>query len=291
MPVEFLTKEQRNRYGNFIDEPTNEQLAVYFLLDDTDKKAAHSHRGDYNRIGFAIQLGTVRFLGTFLPNPLKIPSNIIHYISQQLELSENNLEKYSYSESRWDHTREIRQAYGYHDFTEQPHHFMLVRWLYNHFWLAPERPSVVFDLTIARFIEQKILLPGATVLERLISQIRERATSRLWHKLASLPDANQRKILEKLLIVDAKNKTGLEMLRQSVTHESPIGFLKAIERFKMIYSIGAYQWNISRIPIGRISVLSRYASIARAQTIERMPDERRIGGLCSNGTKNRSSLP
>ena len=279
MPVEFLTKEQRNRYGNFIDEPTNEQLAVYFLLDDTDKKAAYSHRGDYNRIGFAIQLGTVRFLGTFLPNPLKIPSNIIHYVSQQLELSENNLEKYSYSESRWDHTREIRQAYGYHDFTEQPHHFILVRWLYNHFWLAPERPSVVFDLTMARFIEQKILLPGATVLERLISQIRERATSRLWHKLASLPDANQRKILEKLLIVDAKNKTGLEMLRQSVTHESPIGFLKAIERFKTIYSIGAYQWNISRIPIGRISVLSRYASIARAQTIERMPDERRIATL------------
>ncbi|WAG43608.1 Tn3 family transposase (plasmid) [Clostridium estertheticum] len=279
MPVEFLTKEQRNRYGNFIDEPTNEQLAVYFLLDDTDKKAAHSHRGDYNRIGFAIQLGTVRFLGTFLPNPLKIPSNIIHYISQQLELSENNLEKYSYSESRWDHTREIRQAYGYHDFMMQPHHFRLVRWLYNHFWLAPERPSVVFDLTMARLIEQKILLPGATVLERLISQIRERATSRLWHKLASLADVNQRETLENLLIIDAKNKTGLEMLRQAVTHESPIGFLKAIKRFKMIYSIGAYQWNISRIPIGRISVLSRYASIARSQTIKRMPDERRIATL------------
>ncbi|MBX4271809.1 DUF4158 domain-containing protein [Clostridium estertheticum] len=279
MPVEFLTKEQRNRYGNFIDEPTNEQLAVYFLLDDTDKKTAQRHRGDYNRIGFGIQLGTVRFLGTFLPNPLKIPANIIHYISQQLELSENNLEKYSYSESRWDHAREIRQAYGYHDFMMQPHHFRLVRWLYNHFWIAPERPSVIFDLTMSRLIEQKILLPGATVLERLISQIRERATSRLWHKLASLPDTNQREILENLLIVDAKNKTGLEMLRQSVTHESPIGFLKAIKRFKMIYSIGAYQWNISRMPIGRIFVLSRYASIARAQTIERMPNERRIATL------------
>jgi len=124
----------------------------------------------------------------FCQTPLKIPSNIIHYISQQLELSENNLEKYSYSESKWDHSREIRQTYGYHDFTEQPFHLSLVRWLYNLFWIAPERPSVVFDLTMAKFIEQKTLLPGATVLERLISQIRERATSRLWHKLASLPN-------------------------------------------------------------------------------------------------------
>ena len=64
-----------------------------------------------------------------------------------------------------------------------------------------------------RCIGQKILLPGATVLERLISQIRERATSRLWHKLASLPDTNQREILENLLMVDDKNKTGLSRYR------------------------------------------------------------------------------
>jgi len=283
MPVEFLTQEQKNRYGKFLDEPTNEQLAVYFLLDDNDKKAAYSHRGDHNRIGFAIQLGTVRFLGTFLPDPIKVPSNVIHYISQQLGLGENTLEKYSYSESRWDHTREIRQTYGYHDFMKQPYHFMLVRWLYNHFWLASERPVVLFDLTVTRLIEQKILLPGATVLERLISQIRERTTSRLWYKLASLPDAKQRENLEKLLIIDDKNKTGnktgLESLRQPVTHESPIGFLKAIERFKTIYSIGAYQWNVSRIPIGKIGILSRYASMARAQIIERMPYERRMATL------------
>jgi len=279
MPVEFLTQEQKNRYGKFLNEPTNEQLAVYFLLDDSDKKAAYSHRGDYNRIGFAIQLGTVRFLGTFLSDPIKVPSNVVHYISQQLGLGENALEKYSYSESRLDHTREIRQTYGYHDFMKQPYHFMLVRWLYNHFWLASERPVVLFDLTVTRLIEQKILLPGATVLERLISQIRERTTSRLWYKLASLPDAKQRENLEKLLMVDDKNKTGLESLRQPVTHESPIGFLKAIERFKTIYSIGAYQWNISRIPIGKIGVLSRYASMARAQIIERMPYERRMATL------------
>ena len=82
-----------------LNEPTNEQLAVYFLLDDNDKKAAYSHRGVYNRIGFAIQLGTVRFLGTFLSDPIKVPSNVIHYISQQLGLGENTLEKYRFSDS------------------------------------------------------------------------------------------------------------------------------------------------------------------------------------------------
>jgi len=279
MSADFLTFEQKARYGKFTEELGSDELAKYFLLDDQDRMIIFQLRSDSNRLGFAIQLGTVRFLGTFLSEPANVPDNVSVYMAQQLDIDVNVLSDYSNSRTIRNHTQEIREIYGYHDFTEQPFHLSLVRWLYNHFWLAPERPSVVFDLTIARFIEQKILLPGATVLERLISQIRERATARLWHKLASLPNANQRQTLEKLLIVDVKNKTGLELLRQSVTHESPIGFLKAIERFKMIYSIGAYQWDISRIPIGRISVLSRYASIARAQTIERMPDERRIATL------------
>lgn len=273
MPAGFLTHQQKEKYGKFCEELTSDQLAKYFLLDDQDKLLVFRRKGEHNHLGFALQLGTVRFLGAFLTNPIDVPSNVIHYLSSQLNISDSVLALYQASKTHWSHKLEIKETYGYHDFTEQPYHLRLIRWLYNHFWLSSEHPGVLFNLAMDRCIGQKILLPGATVLERLISQIRERATSRLWHKLASLPDTNQREILENLLMVDDKNKTGLESLRQPVTHESPIGFLKAIERFKMIYSIGAYQWNISRIPIGKIGVLSRYASMARAQIIESIEEK------------------
>ena len=41
------------------------------------------------------------------------------------------------------------------------------------------------------------------------------------------------------------------------------------------------EWSLSGIPVGRLRVLSRYASMARAQTIERMNYERRIATLVS----------
>ena len=152
--------------------------------------------------------------------------------------------------------------------------------MYNQFWYTNDRPSTIFELTVSRCIDSKILLPGVTVLERLISQVKERATARLWRKLAILPDASQCKRLENLLLItDRKNTSGLETVRQQITHESPVGFLKTIERYNKFCSLGAYSWDISSLPIGKIRVLSRYAATARAQAIERMPYDRKIATL------------
>ena len=100
-----------------------------------------------------------------------------------------------------EHTALIREQYGYREFSDPPWAFRLSRLLYTRAWISNERPSLMFDFATAWLNQNKVLLPGATTLSRLISEIRERAVNRLWRRLAALPTTEQKAKLETLLKV------------------------------------------------------------------------------------------
>jgi TnpA family transposase len=176
---------------------------------------------------------------------------------------------------------EIKTRLGYKDFDEQPEKWRLLRWLYERAWLTAERSFVLFDLTTARLVDRKIILPGVTTLARLVASVRDRAENRLWKILSSLPSHTQIKNLEGLLLEEGGRQTKLDRLRHGPTRFSAPAQVAALERLLEVRNIGVGTIDLSRLPAGRVRSMARIASGVRAQTISRMSDERQIATLLS----------
>jgi hypothetical protein len=146
MPSRFLSDEQRARYGRYAGDPTEEQLARHFHLDATDHELVGQMRGAHNRVGFAVQLGTARFLGAFLDDPTHAPFLVTATIARQLsQVPAPSLDAYRDGRQRWRHIA-ISERYGFRDLKEDAAAgFRLTRWLYVLCWTGDNRPGLLFD--------------------------------------------------------------------------------------------------------------------------------------------------
>ncbi|WP_376700140.1 Tn3 family transposase [Streptomyces spectabilis] len=108
----------------------------------------------------------------------------------------------------------------------------MARWLWDRCWSGNERPIALFDLATFHLVENKVLLSGATVLERMVTSIREHTNRKAWRTLAAKPTAEQRSALTVLLPVEDSRRTSkLDRPRRSPRDITGPGAGKAIDRF------------------------------------------------------------
>ncbi|MGB0126211.1 MAG: DUF4158 domain-containing protein [Rhodocyclaceae bacterium] len=274
MPVSFLTQEQRERFGRYQGAPTSEDLARYFHLDDTDLARIAEKRGDHNRLGFAVQLGTVRYLGTFLDAGTTVPPSVIRSVASQLGIDAAiGIDAYSGGRWRLRHAAEIRVAYGYVEIADPRVGFRLTRWLYALCWTGTDRPGLLFERATAWLVTHKVLLPSYSTLERYIATLRGRVEERVWRSLAKCIDTEQAQRLERLLTVPSGSRNSLlDQLRCGPVMVSSVSLVHALLRLREVRDLGVRLPATVRVPDSRVTALARYAGSAKARAIQRMPD-------------------
>lgn len=281
MPVSFLSHAQRENYGRYAGAPSSLDLARYFHLDDTDHALIAQKRGAHNRLGFAVQLGTVRYLGTFLEDPLAVPAPVRHTLAKQLDImSVDGTQAYRVGEQRWQHAAEIRARYGYVEITEPQAGFRLTRWLYALCWTGTDRPSALFERATTWLVTHKVLLPGCSTLERYVARLRSRVEERLWRSLARGISSEQQAKLESMLVVASGNhKSQLDHLRTGPVMVSGPALVLALLRLQSVRELGITLPASARIPATRVAALARFAGAAKARAILRLPNPRRLATL------------
>lgn len=162
----------------------------FFFLDDADKSLIGDRRGDHNRLGFVLQATTVRFVGLFLEDPLEVPWPVVEYLAGQLEIDASCVKRYTERpKTVYEHAWEIRQAYGFRVFEDEQVTVEFRRFLDGRAWTHAEGPGALFGQGVGWLRRNRVLLPGITVLTRLVGTVRESAADRM---LAAAADAVDR---------------------------------------------------------------------------------------------------
>lgn len=162
------------------------ELERFFYLDDEDRRLIAARRRDYNRLGFAVQVVTVRYLGMFLADPLDVPAELVAYLAEQLEIDDPScLGEYVVRRTtRFEHQAEIVAEYGLVPFADaEPE---LAAWIADQAWITGDGPKAIFSGAVAWCRARRVLLPGVTTLEKLVAAGREAAEQRLWESVRSV---------------------------------------------------------------------------------------------------------
>ena len=239
--------------------------------------------GVASRLGYAAQLATVRYLGRFFADVSELPATAASALARQLGLSDaSSIAEYQNSRQRLRHTEEICHTYGYREITTAYAGFRLSRWLYVQCWTGTDRPTVLFDRATSWLLAHKVLLPGASVLERFVARVRQRVEQRIWRLISQGIGAESQRKLEALLLVpEGHRHTWFDQLRKSPVSMSGPSLVRALDRLDKVRAHGIALRAGASIPASRIAALANFASRAKAVAIARLPKVRRLAALAA----------
>jgi hypothetical protein len=249
-------------YAQFPAEPDRDWLGRVCHLSGADLAVIRRRADPVTQLGYAAQLVTVRAIGTFQSDPAALPEPVVAAIARQLGIDDPGA------------------LAGYRDFAAQPGRFAFTVWLYRQAWADEVASPVLFRAAHRQLLARQILLPGHSVLTRLIATVRDRATHRVHGRLARAAPPELRARLEKLLVVpEGQRRSELDLLRRPPFTPTITGLVRALDRLDRIRALGAGELDLSGIPAARIVALARYADQAWATQLAGLGPGRRIATL------------
>jgi TnpA family transposase len=268
-------------YGQFSRGLSADELAGCFCFSDDDQRQIARRRRDVNRLGFAVQLGTVRYLGRFLENPAAAPDQVVQWTAREIGVAPStDLAGYGEGEWRWTHQAEIRATYGYEPFGTPDVEEELVRWLRARAWVTAESGRALFARAGEFLMGRRILLPGWSTLWRLVGAARESADERGWTMLAATLTREQRERLQRLLLVGAGGRvTELERLRIAPVEPTINGLIAALERLRELRVLADGLAGLDALPHARLRVLMVAAERQRGGELADLRESRRLATL------------
>lgn len=258
-------------------EITPDELVRFFTLTTADVEFVDPGRGrgPTDRLGLAVQLCTLPWLG-FVPDEVTAaPPATVARLSQRLGVPMGELPGYGAREQT--RTAHLGQVVRYLKWKipdvqtwKELDEFMLARAMEH------DSPSLLFRLACEHLSSSMIVRPGPVGLLKRVATAREAAKRETYDRYKPLLTPRRVSELDTLLLHDAAVKmTRLRWLTTPPTSDSPEGIAAEVGKLQFLRAMDAHTLDLSMVPAERRRHLTAVGRRLTGQGLDRREPQRR----------------
>jgi len=274
---EILSPQSRSA---LFDPPIDPAAIVrHYTFSSDDMGLIRRRRRDANRLGFAIHLAYLRFPGRVLGAEEVPPPKMLDFVASQIGSEARAFAGYAQrDETRWEHLGELQNYLGVRPFQRQDYRATAKVALDEA--IGSDRGDAIVAAQIGHLRAHRILLPAATILERIGLDARARARKQAHKNLVEGLEPKAIAALEALIVVENdQDKTPLAWMREWSEAPSQRNLAGVVERLQTIRKLGVGADREQRIHRMRYAAITRETAILSAQHLSRFDASRRLATL------------
>ena len=254
-----------------------EELFRFFTLPPADVAFIDPGRGrgPADRLGLAVALCTLPWLG-FVPDDLaSAPRAAVVRLAGQLQVDPDVIRSYGRrAKTRTDHLRLVTRYLRWRPAGElelkELDEFLLARAMEH------DSPTLLFRLACEYLISARVIRPGPVTVVKRVAHAREKARQETFDRLAHEFTGKRRAGLDGLLAVDpAIGVTRLRWLGTGPVEASPAAVKAEIAKLDFLREMDAHTLDLSVLPAERRRFLATMGRRLTAQALQRREPERR----------------
>ncbi len=240
MPTRSLSDAEVERLTTWPPEVAHSDLVAHFTLALDDLRWVGSFRGAGNRLGLAVQLCGLTFLG-YVPDDLRtVPSEVVARLAERVGVAPSALDRYSREAGerlRREHAALVVERAGWTG-CGRGEWKALGDWLVARA-LEHDTTSVLFRQVLDHLRAERIVRPGLDRLLRAIASARVTADSELHRRLRPQLTAARCEDLDRLLETDAdRGVAPLMWLGEGATSASPESIKAELAKLAYLRKLG-----------------------------------------------------
>ena len=265
----LLSNEQRTRL--FAVPVDHAEMAKHYVLSADDLAFVRTKQRSVNRLGFAVQLCLLRYPSLGMGPAEQLPEAMIAFVGRQLGVRHVDFANYAQrDQTRREHALERQGYLGLRSFGLMDWRVCL-RVGADAAW-ATDRGEPIVQAMLAHLRISGVVLPPATVLERIGLAARARARKKTFEALAAGLSNAEWDTLARLLTVDpGLRRSRFAWLRDYSEAPAPSNIVALLDRLEYARGLGIDPARTGRIHAARLDRLIDEGTIMSVPHIADLP--------------------